>query len=43
LVGASIALFGAEVWAAFPHGFAVQGELSLGADPDSNWGYLQTA
>jgi hypothetical protein len=43
LAGASIALFGAEVWAAFPHGFAVQGELSLGADPDSNWGYLQTA
>jgi arabinofuranan 3-O-arabinosyltransferase len=43
LVGASIALFGAEVWAAFPHGFALQGELSLGADPDSNWGYLQTA
>lgn len=43
LVGASIALFGAEVWAVFPHGFAVQGELSLGADPDSNWGYLQTA
>jgi arabinofuranan 3-O-arabinosyltransferase len=43
LVGASIAFFGAEVWAALPHGFAVQGELSLGADPDSNWGYLQTA
>ena len=43
LVGASVALFGAEVWVAFPHGFAVQGELSLGADPDSNWGYLQTA
>jgi arabinofuranan 3-O-arabinosyltransferase len=43
LAGASIALFGAEVWAMFPHGFAVQGELSLGADPDSNWGYLQTA
>jgi hypothetical protein len=43
LVGASIALFGAELWAAFPHGFAVQSELSLGADPDSNWGYLQTA
>jgi hypothetical protein len=43
LVAASIALFGADVWAAFPHGFAVQGELSLGADPDSNWGYLQTA
>ena len=43
LIGASVALFGAEVWAAFPHGFAVQGELSLGADPDSNWDYLQTA
>ena len=43
LAAASAALFGAGVWAAFPHGFAVQGELSLGADPDSNWGYLQTA
>jgi arabinofuranan 3-O-arabinosyltransferase len=42
LVSASIALFGAEVWTAFPHGFAVQSELSLGADPESNWGYLQT-
>jgi hypothetical protein len=43
LAAASVALFGAEVWAAFPRGFAVQSELSLGADPDSNWGYLQTA
>jgi hypothetical protein len=43
LVAASIVLFGADVWAAFPRGFAVQSELSLGADPDSNWGYLQTA
>jgi arabinofuranan 3-O-arabinosyltransferase len=43
LVAASVALFGIEVWAAFPHGFTVQSELSLGADPDSNWGYLQTA
>ena len=42
LAAASVVLFGAEVWAAFPHGFAVQSELSLGADPDSNWGYLQT-
>jgi hypothetical protein len=42
LAGASIALFGAEVWAALPHGFVVQGQLSVGADPDSNWGYLQT-
>ncbi len=43
LAAASIVLFGAHVWTAFPHGFAVQSELSLGADPDSNWGYLQTA
>ncbi|MBV8578527.1 MAG: DUF2029 domain-containing protein [Acetobacteraceae bacterium] len=43
LAAASVVLFGAEVWAAFPHGFAVQSELSLGADPDSNWGYLQTS
>jgi arabinofuranan 3-O-arabinosyltransferase len=43
LVAASVVLFGAEVWAVFPHGFAVQSQLSLGADPDSNWGYLQTA
>jgi arabinofuranan 3-O-arabinosyltransferase len=43
LASASIVLFGVNVWAAFPHGFAVQSELSLGADPDSNWGYLQTA
>ncbi len=42
LAAASVVLFGAHVWAAFPHGFAVQSELSLGADPDSNWGYLQT-
>jgi glycosyl transferase family 87 len=42
LAAASIALFGAAAWAAFPHGFAVQSEMSLGADPDSNWVYLQT-
>jgi hypothetical protein len=42
LAAASVTLFGAEVWTAFPHGFAVQSELSLGADPESNWGYLQT-
>jgi hypothetical protein len=43
LAAASFVWFGAEVWTAFPHGFAVQSELSLGAGPDSNWGYLQTA
>jgi hypothetical protein len=42
LAAASVALFGAEVWAAFPQAFAVQSELSLGAGPESNWGYLQT-
>jgi arabinofuranan 3-O-arabinosyltransferase len=42
LAAISIAVFGIEPWAAFPHGFAVQGELSLGAGPDSNWAYLQT-
>jgi len=38
----SIVLFGADAWAAFPEGFLVQGKLSLGAGPGSNWGYLQT-
>ena len=38
----SIVLFGIEAWVAFPEGFLVQGNLSLGAGPDSNWGYLQT-
>jgi arabinofuranan 3-O-arabinosyltransferase len=42
LAGASIALFGADTWAAFPHGFVEQSKLNLGAGPDSNWGYLQT-
>lgn len=42
LGAASMALFGADAWAAFPQGFVVQGKLSLGASPDSNWGYLQT-
>jgi arabinofuranan 3-O-arabinosyltransferase len=42
LAAASTALFGTEVWLAFPRGFAVQSELSLGAGPDSNWGNLQT-
>jgi arabinofuranan 3-O-arabinosyltransferase len=42
LAAVSIILFGAEAWAVFPEGFVVQGKLSLGASPDSNWGYLQT-
>ncbi len=43
LAAASITLFGAELWAGFPHGLAAQDELNLLAGPDSNWGYLQTA
>jgi arabinofuranan 3-O-arabinosyltransferase len=42
LAGASIAVFGADAWAAFPNGFVEQSKLNLGAGPDSNWGYLQT-
>jgi hypothetical protein len=42
LAVASIALFGAGAWAAFPNGLIEQGQLNLGAGPDSNWGYLQT-
>jgi arabinofuranan 3-O-arabinosyltransferase len=42
LAGASIALFGADTWAAFPNGFVEQSKLNLAAGPDSNWGYLQT-
>jgi len=39
---ASIALFGADAWAAFPNGLVEQSKLNLGASADSNWGYLQT-
>ena len=43
LAAGSATLFGAELWAGFPHGLAAQGQLNLLADPESNWGYLQTA
>jgi arabinofuranan 3-O-arabinosyltransferase len=42
LAAASIALFGADAWTAFPNGFVEQSKLNLAAGPDSNWGYLQT-
>jgi hypothetical protein len=42
LAVASIALFGAGAWAAFPNVLIEQGKLNLAAGPDSNWGYLQT-
>jgi hypothetical protein len=42
LAGASAAVFGADVWASFPRELVAQAGLNLLADPDSNWGYLQT-
>jgi arabinofuranan 3-O-arabinosyltransferase len=42
LAGASIAVFGTCVWIAFPRGLVIQSSLNLFADPDSNWGLLQT-
>jgi hypothetical protein len=42
LGAATIVLFGADVWTTLPHAIAVQTQLSLGAEPHSNWGYLQT-
>jgi hypothetical protein len=43
LVGVTVAAFGAGVWTAFPRGLLAQAGLNLLADPDSNWGYLQSA
>ena len=42
LAGASIVLFDTGVWITFPRGLVIQGSLNLFADPDSNWGLLQT-
>jgi arabinofuranan 3-O-arabinosyltransferase len=42
LAAASIALFGADAWAAFPRGFVAQTALNLMAGPGANWGYLQS-
>jgi arabinofuranan 3-O-arabinosyltransferase len=42
LAGASIVVFGAEAWAAFPRQFVAQAGVNLFADPDSHWAYLQT-
>ena len=42
LAGAAAAAFGADVWTAFPRELVAQAGLNLLADPDSNWGYLQT-
>ncbi len=42
LAAASVALFGAGAWAAFPRELVAQTGLNLLAGPDSNWGYLQS-
>src|SRR6516225_5090791 len=42
LAAISIALFGADAWAAFPNGLVEQSKLNLAAAADSNWKYLQT-
>ena len=42
LAGLSIAVFGIDVWEAFPRGLAAQTGVTVFAGPDSQWGYLQT-
>jgi glycosyl transferase family 87 len=42
LASASLAGLGSEAWGAFPHELLAQANLNLAADPDSNWGYLQS-
>jgi hypothetical protein len=42
LAAASAAAFGSSFWAAFPRELVAQAGLNLLADPDSNWGYLQS-
>jgi arabinofuranan 3-O-arabinosyltransferase len=42
LAGASIVAFGSAPWLAFPRGLVTQGSLNFLANPDSNWGLLQT-
>jgi len=42
LAGASLAMFGAGAWGAFPRELLAQTDLNLLAGPDGNWGYLQS-
>jgi hypothetical protein len=42
LAAVSAAAFGTDAWAAFPRELVAQAGLNLLADPDSNWGYLQS-
>jgi arabinofuranan 3-O-arabinosyltransferase len=42
LAGTALAAFGPGVWTAFPQELVAQAGLNLLADPNSNWGYLQT-
>jgi len=42
LAGTAAAAFGTGAWAVFPRELVAQAGLNLLADPDSNWGYLQS-
>jgi hypothetical protein len=42
LASASLAAFGFEAWGAFPRELLAQSDLNLLADPEGNWGYLQS-
>ena len=42
LVAVSIAVFGTDVWAAFPRQLVAQSSVNFFGDPDGDWGYLQT-
>ena len=42
LVVVSVALYGTDVWAKFPREISTQAALNLLADPNSQWGYLQS-
>jgi len=42
LAGVSIAVFGIDVWDAFPRSLVAQTRVTVFAGPDSQWGYLQT-
>jgi arabinofuranan 3-O-arabinosyltransferase len=42
LAGVAATAFGTGAWTVFPRELVAQARLNLLADPDSNWGYLQT-
>jgi hypothetical protein len=42
IVGASLLVFGVDVWIEFPRQVLAQADEALFADPESHWGLLQT-